>query len=239
MPIPSVERERRLTSVRAVPLPKSWTAPGGTCRWCNKKIRHAVTRELLRRRRWHEECVRDYNFCRNPMAGWVLGKSGHRCAGCDSSLRCWSHEPTVREYAKIPDYQTDRYLPPGSRYSRLSWKDRFRNGVEGDLCPVLFEPLHWTNHLAEQQPNGYTPWHHEPAGGPYCAVTPCHLKYEIDHIVPLWSVDRTLPWAKLIVHWRLGNCQALCDPCHKRKTAAEARERHARRRNAGQQALAL
>lgn len=48
--------------------------------------------------------------------------------------------------------------------------------------------------------------------------------WHVDHKVPLWKV-RHMPPVERLEYWRLPNLQTLCDPCHKRKTAAEAAER--------------
>lgn len=60
------------------------------------------------------------------------------------------------------------------------------------------------------------------------------VDYELDHIVPLWSVDRTLPWGELIRFWMLPNLQALCVPCHAEKTAAETTQRAVLRKKVSQ-----
>lgn len=51
---------------------------------------------------------------------------------------------------------------------------------------------------------------------------------EIDHIVPLWSVDRKAEGA--LRFWGPVNLQVLCVPCHKAKSAREAAERAAIKR---------
>ncbi len=47
-------------------------------------------------------------------------------------------------------------------------------------------------------------------------------KFEADHVVPLWTVDRSLPWSEIGRYWGESNLQALCVPCHRLKTAGEA-----------------
>lgn len=80
-------------------------------------------------------------------------------------------------------------------------------------------------------------WGYENAAGPYLPLYRSEIAWEIDHVVPLWSVDRTLPWERLIQFWRLGNLSALCKACHRAKTAREAQQRAALRRSAKQPAL--
>lgn len=46
--------------------------------------------------------------------------------------------------------------------------------------------------------------------------------WHADHIVPLWRVDRSLPWPTVFRYWLPDNVQTLCDRCHKAKTAREA-----------------
>ena len=49
--------------------------------------------------------------------------------------------------------------------------------------------------------------------------------FELDHVVPLWRVAM-MPKGKRTLRWWLpGNLQALCVPCHRRKTAREAARR--------------
>lgn len=55
--------------------------------------------------------------------------------------------------------------------------------------------------------------------------------WDADHIVPLWAVDRDAPDA--FRFWTMANLQTLCRPCHKIKTAREARERASARRRPG------
>lgn len=50
-------------------------------------------------------------------------------------------------------------------------------------------------------------------------------KWHADHTFPLWSVDRDLPWERLIWYWSINNLQSLCDECHKTKTNREAKQR--------------
>lgn len=47
--------------------------------------------------------------------------------------------------------------------------------------------------------------------------------WEVDHIYPLWLVDRGAPDA--LKYWMLVNLQTLCPPCHKLKSAEEAHSR--------------
>lgn len=48
-------------------------------------------------------------------------------------------------------------------------------------------------------------------------------KWELDHIVPLWVIDREEVTA--LKYWLLGNMQTLCDSCHAEKTGKEAANR--------------
>lgn len=208
-----------MTSVRAVPLPKSWKAKGGTCRWCGLPIRHAKTRAVLRRRRWHQACVEDYKFCRSPWDATVLHKSGHRCAACKKNLRAFQHEPPTINGAML------------SRWAGQDWGPRYANAphqldvVDGVFSPVCFEPIY-----GRFVGRKYRYRETQDAAGAYCRVQSCIPLFHRDHIVPLWKVDRTLPWPKLIRYWMIDNVSALCIPCHQEKTAKEAVERAAIRR---------
>jgi ferredoxin len=51
-----------------------------------------------------------------------------------------------------------------------------------------------------------------------------------DHVTPLWTVDRTLPWERLIWFWSAANVQTLCQLCSDAKTALEATQRAKERR---------
>lgn len=80
--------------------------------------------------------------------------------------------------------------------------------------------------------------------GPVCAWPDCEITtyqgLEVDHKVPLWSVDQTLPLEELRWFYGPGNLWLLCGPHHKAKTKREAAERAAQRRfNAAQRALPL
>jgi hypothetical protein len=49
-------------------------------------------------------------------------------------------------------------------------------------------------------------------------------RVELDHIVPLWKVAK-MPLERQTIRWWLaGNLQLLCVPCHRAKTALEAKE---------------
>jgi 5-methylcytosine-specific restriction protein A len=71
---------------------------------------------------------------------------------------------------------------------------------------------------------GYGEQHPE---GPVTPVEWHRQMWHADHVIPLWSVDRTAPDA--FSYWTLANLQTLCAPCHKAKTKAEAAERAGRR----------
>lgn len=64
-------------------------------------------------------------------------------------------------------------------------------------------------------------------GGPAIMIEPART-WEADHVVPLWSIDRSAP--DIVRFWTVDNLQTLCVPCHAAKTAREARERSHRRR---------
>ena len=51
-----------------------------------------------------------------------------------------------------------------------------------------------------------------------------------DHVVPLWTVDRSLPWQEIIVFWMPQSVQSLCQVCSDAKTAVEATQRAKERR---------
>jgi 5-methylcytosine-specific restriction endonuclease McrA len=76
--------------------------------------------------------------------------------------------------------------------------------------------------------DGYGPyrWYGRPIEYPMSVIRWVTVrKWHGDHDVPLWSVDRDLPWEKLIGFWSIDNLQTMCDQCHKTKTAAEAKQR--------------
>jgi hypothetical protein len=61
--------------------------------------------------------------------------------------------------------------------------------------------------------------------------------HHLDHIIPLtdYPHDPQDPYAA----WRPGNLQILCEDCHKAKTAREASERAARKRQESREELPL
>ncbi len=64
-----------------------------------------------------------------------------------------------------------------------------------------------------------------------------HGAWASDHTVPLFSVDRSLPWSEVIFFWSMGNLQTLCmSPCHDDKSRSEMRAYHANRKSASVQA---
>jgi 5-methylcytosine-specific restriction endonuclease McrA len=71
---------------------------------------------------------------------------------------------------------------------------------------------------------GRSVWYEQNCSAPFSQLI--EIKgWDADHIVPLWSVDRDLPHAELIRFWSMDNLQTLCSPCHKRKSANEAKVR--------------
>jgi 5-methylcytosine-specific restriction endonuclease McrA len=61
---------------------------------------------------------------------------------------------------------------------------------------------------------------------PHSVVSWHRIKaWQIEHEVPLWSIDRSLPWEQLIQYWLLPNLRTCCEDCHKAKTAREAVQR--------------
>ena len=80
--------------------------------------------------------------------------------------------------------------------------------------------------------------------GPVCQWPDCSRTtsdgLEVDHRIPLWSVDQSLPLEELRWFYGPDNLWLLCSPHHKAKTKREAAERAAQRRfDAAQQALPL
>lgn len=209
---------------RTPPVPKYWnTAPWGTCRWCNKPIFNADGTPHTRRR-WHEKCLEDYHFCRGTSHRCqpaVAGKTENRCASCKSNLQSFKHDaelldPALMRLADIVDYEPQ---PTDERGYRSYYRGDYGSSsiLAGVFSPVSFDVLYMR---VQDFRGSYV----KPAGA-YCSVSPCWISWQIDHIIPLWLVDRTLPFKKLIEYWRIGNLQALCDTCHKAKTAKEAADR--------------
>jgi 5-methylcytosine-specific restriction endonuclease McrA len=115
---------------------------------------------------------------------------------------------------------------PGLPDNRFSWHPRC--GKLSGASSFLYAGLIWT--LRRQQglcamcPKVLAKWKPYTSGElkGYWQITGAA---ELDHVVPLWRVD-LMPKARRTVRWWLpGNLQTLCRPCHKEKTAREAKER--------------
>lgn len=52
-----------------------------------------------------------------------------------------------------------------------------------------------------------------------CGIECEHSDWQVDHTLPLWAADGE------VAFWGLDNLQTLCHPCHKAKSAAEAKQR--------------
>lgn len=80
-------------------------------------------------------------------------------------------------------------------------------------------------------------WSSDPAArrdldhGRYTPIVQETVGFEVDHIVPLWSINRDAPGA--LAFWGPTNLQLLCCPCHRAKSRIEAASRAAARRTAG------
>lgn len=62
--------------------------------------------------------------------------------------------------------------------------------------------------------------------GEYCRVWPVRDdRWDADHIRPLWSAPADMTLADRGLWFGLENLQTLCRPCHKSKSAREAKER--------------
>jgi 5-methylcytosine-specific restriction endonuclease McrA len=74
--------------------------------------------------------------------------------------------------------------------------------------------------------------------GPLCQWPGCDQPgHEVDHKIPLWSVDQSLPIDQLRWFYGPENQWRLCGPHHKIKTAREAAQRAAERRAEAAQAI--
>lgn len=216
-------------SVRTVPKPESWLpAKPGVCRWCGQDIKNADGTPNTRRT-WHAECVTDYHVCTGQahgLSGMVAEKTANRCACCGVDMwTCSPHEPPVIDPAtrKPHDlWSLSIYMPHKGGYhnARYSSLGRYREYPAGPFSPIWkdYHDVHF---------GGWSGW--------FSRVS-FHWRSDaqIDHIIPLWRVDRSKPFAEIIAYWRLGNLQILCGDCHKAKTAREAGERAAMKREAQQ-----
>lgn len=168
---------------------------------------------------------------RPPLPHWRSGKG--RCRWCGEAVlkpdgtanlrRLW-HDDCVRAYKLATSsgeirravWRRDRGRCAACR--RQFWRRLVverpplllpRDAAGGTRCPVAF------------------------ADGAYSPVSFRKANWQADHAVPLWSVDRALPWAEAVGYWSLENLQTLCDPCHRDKRVREAAERARLRRQAG------
>lgn len=112
---------------------------------------------------------------------------------------------------------------------------------QGGICPDCRDPLFAQKpHRAEGvgRPGWWVCWiagKSVSASGYFCGVSWPLLPCEIDHEVPLWSVDKTKPDA--IRFWLWDNLRARCIPCHRAKTAREAVVRAKERRQSAKQGI--
>ena len=224
---------------RTPPTPESWNAPWGTCRWCGEKIFKADGATINDRRRWHDDCQGEYNFARNPSgSAFLMHRAKDRCQCCNKMLlRCYPEGPVV-DPSTLPMYpktlnrreplaynDLSRFVPKDPDGRRRGFIERFgfMNIFGGQFTAVHrdYGVQFWSklSPVAE----GWSGW--------FTRVMFDHEPWHADHVIPLWLVDRTLPWAKLIRYWLEDNLQVLCEKCHKVKTAEEAGQRAKIKRN--------
>jgi hypothetical protein len=214
------ERYRRSRDVRAPPLPPWFHKPakGGQCRWCGKLDLPG------KRRSWcSDDCLAIYFMVTGKAGAWwsdfILKKHDYACGACFTPLRCMRAsaphviDPNDAKVKRLLGYRD--FMPDGHRVKHDGARPWTRGpGIarepDGPFSVLCRE--HWA--INWQQ-----------IGGWFCPVDAGTIEYQVDHIVPLWSLDRSLPWDSLIHYWLPGNLWPLCTRCHKAKTKREARQR--------------
>jgi 5-methylcytosine-specific restriction enzyme A len=149
------------------------------------------------------------------------------CVWCGGALtgrrRSWCSDACVAEY-RIANFAADA--------QRHVW-DRDA-GVCARCGSTPDSRRRWqTNRATWTQSRYVAQWHWPPGWDGMARLTWVHLHdpgWAADHIIPLWSVDRSAPDA--FRFWTMANLQTLCLPCHAAKTAREAADRAAIRRGA-------
>ncbi|MBP2232513.1 hypothetical protein J2847_005842 [Azospirillum agricola] len=189
---------------RRPPLPH-WHAAGKACRWCGSDdggTDQFGGHEYAVGGYWHEACLTAYATAVSSKAQrlFVEKRDLGLCAGCGANA----------ERAMFHAMQNDPNPP------FYGWE-------------VVRVMKRWIDPEFHCVANS-TWFRRAPAPAGVVEKLPPWMTWEADHIVPLWSVDRTLPWEELQRFWSLDNLQTLCSRCHKRKSAREAAERAALKR---------
>lgn len=188
---------------RRPPLPH-WDAPARRCRWCGQdgETEQFGGHEYAVGGWWHEDCLTAYAIAVSSKAQrhFVGKRDLGLCAGCGAN----AEQAMYRAMLADPN-------PPfyGWQIVRV-----MRRWIDPDFRCVAnstwFRPAPVPAGVLDALP----PWQ----------------PWEADHIVPLWSVDRALPWEDVIRFWSLENLQTLCVDCHRAKSARETSTRAAAKR---------
>lgn len=194
-----------MTDLRRPPMPFFDAAPPG-CRWCGvAEGAHAnhPGREYAVGGCWHDDCLTAYAIAVSSKAQrfFVEKRDFGLCVDCGAN----------REHAEARRKQA---LLDAKLIAPECWEITHHGVGHRDRELRCKAPCTWI------RPGIIRDW----------SALPAWVGWEADHIVPLWSVDRSLPWPEVIRFWSLENLQTLCAACHKRKCAAEAAERAAIRR---------
>lgn len=193
------------TNHRRPPLPHFETAQGKMCRWCgvdDGETGRFGGHEYAVGGYWHEACLTAYAIAVSSKAQrlFVEKRDYGLCAGCGANAERAMYRAMM-----------DDLNPPF-----YGW----------EICWVAKRHIDREFRCIAN----YTAVRRRPTKPGIEDALPPWIGWEADHVVPLWSVDRSLSWEAIKHFWSLENLQTLCVACHRAKSAREAAQRADSRR---------
>lgn len=198
----------------------------GHCRWCERPIIGKRGKYIGRpdpNRSWCREgegrdCYREYRLHSDPQMQfwWLEANRGLMCAECGTlDPRRWrSSGPCSFSARPSPFWRDDKPEPLGWSMPPTPWEgerkgDAYIEAMIAHRDARLAECPEWNNATRIEYVSDL----------------------QVDHVVPLWKVAM-MPIEQRRPYFGPEYLSLLCGPCHKRKTAEEAKERAAIKRAA-------